>query len=163
MSTIDYRAIGRGALAGLLVVAPVSALRVVVDRNVDHFDTSGWAPLFALGIFAAWVVAGYVAGRAAPEMRMSNGMVAGIAAFLAWLVVRVVIWAVREQHKSLFGGVHPVFTVNQLFGGLLFAAVFGLIGGVLGARLSRAPGGDGFGVDPQRDDPGPPSSNEVRQ
>jgi hypothetical protein len=138
VSIFDLRAVGRGALAGLLVIVPLTALRAVVDHEVNDFDNSGWVPLFALALFGAYVVAGLIAGRQTPDAPLSNGLLAGIGAFLFWLPLRVLIWVARGESQGLFTGSDPVFTVTQLFGQLLFAAVFGLIGGVIGARTKRS-------------------------
>ncbi len=135
MSTVDGRAVARGAVAGLLVIAPLTALRAVLDHNVTDFDSSGWVPLFAVGLFVAYLFAGFVAGRATPDAPLSNGSLAGIGALAAWLVVRVVIWAAREQDKTLFGTTNAVFTAGNLLGAVVVAALFGLLGGLLGARM----------------------------
>ncbi len=137
MSTFDSRAIGRGALAGLLLIVPLTAVRAVLDREIDDFDNSGWVPLFALALFVAYVIAGVVAGRRTPDAPMSNGLLAGVGAFLLWLPLRVLIWAGRGESQGLFSGPDPVFTVSQIFGSLLFAAIFGLVGGIIGARTKR--------------------------
>jgi putative membrane protein (TIGR04086 family) len=137
VSTVDSRAVGRGALAGLLVIVPLTALRAVLDHQVDRFDSSGWVPLFAIALFLAYVIAGVVAGRRTPEAPLSNGLLAGVGAFLLWLPLRVLIWAGRGEAQGLFSGPDPVFTAAQLFGQILFAAVFGVIGGLIGARQTR--------------------------
>ena len=138
MATLDSRAVGRGAAAGLLIIVPLTALRAVIDREVSNFDNSGWVPLFALALFAAYVLAGFVAGRRVPDAPLSNGLVAGMGALALWLPLRVLIWLVRDESQGLFTGSQPVFTVGQLFAQLLFAAVFGLLGGLLGARTAQA-------------------------
>ena len=78
MSSIDLKAVGRGALAGLLLIVPLSALRAILDREIHDFDSSGWVPLFAIALFGAYVVAGVVAGRRAEDAPMSNGLLAGV-------------------------------------------------------------------------------------
>jgi hypothetical protein len=138
VAVIESRAVGRGALAGLLVIVPLTAIRAVLDHDVAHFDRSGWVPLFALGLFLAYVVAGVVAGRRTPDAPLTNGLLAAVGAYLGWLPLRVLIWAARGESQGLFSGVDPVFTVSQLFGQLLFAAVFGIVGGLIGARQTRA-------------------------
>ena len=138
MSSVDARAVGRGALAGVLLIIPLTALRAVLDREIDDFDGSAWVALFAVALFAAYVVAGVVAGRRTPDAPLSNGLLAGVGAFVLWVPLRVLIWIVRDESQGLFTGHDPVFTVGQLFGQLLFAAVFGLIGGIVGARMMRA-------------------------
>lgn len=138
MSPFDSRAAGRGALAGLLLIVPLTALLALVDRQVHDFDNSGWVPLFAIALFVAYIVAGVVAGRRAPDAPLTNGLLAGIGAFLLWLPLRVLIWAVRSESQGLFSGSDPVFTAGQILGQLVFAAFFGLIGGVIGARQVRS-------------------------
>jgi hypothetical protein len=137
MSSFDARAVGRGALAGVLLIIPLTALRAVLDREIEDFDGSGWVPLFAIALFAAYVIAGVVAGRRTPDAPLSNGLLAGVGAFLLWIPLRVLIWVARNESQGLFSGIDPVFTVGQLFGQILFAAVFGLIGGIIGARTMR--------------------------
>jgi hypothetical protein len=95
-------------------------------------------PLFAIALFAAYVLAGIVAGRRAPDSPLSNGLLAGIGALVLWIPLRVLIWLVRGESQGLFTGSDPVFTAGQLFGSVLFAAVFGLVGGLVGARQARA-------------------------
>jgi hypothetical protein len=137
MATVDLRAVARGALGGLLLIVPLTALRAVVDREVRDFDSSGWVPLFAIALFGAYVVAGVLAGRRTPDAPLSNGLLAGVGALLLWLPLRVLIWLVRSESQGLFTGSDPVFTAGQLLGQLVFASLFGLIGGVIGARSVR--------------------------
>src|SRR5262245_26130510 len=94
---IDRHAVLRGALIGLLLFVPLSAVRVVIDQNVSDFDGSAWAPVFAVALFVVYVIAGMIAGRAAPEAPFSNGILAAVGAFLLWLPIRVLIWAVRDN------------------------------------------------------------------
>lgn len=148
MSTFVPRAVGRGALAGLLVIVPLTALRAILDREINDFDNSGWVPLFALALFGAYVVAGVVTGRRTPDAPLSNGLLAGVGAFVLWLPLRVLIWFARGESQGLFTGSDPVFTATQIFGQLLFAAVFGLVGGIVGARTKRPAAVTGDGPTP---------------
>jgi hypothetical protein len=148
VKTLDVGAVGRGALAGLLVIVPLTALRAVVDRDVSDFDHSGWLYLFGLGLLVAYIVAGTVAGRRAPDAPLTNGILAGIGALVLWIPLRILIWAARGESHGLVTGFEPVFTAGQLFGQLLFASAFGLIGAVFGARSVRrtpVPGSNGSG------------------
>lgn len=154
MSTLDSRATMRGAVAGLLVIAPLSAVRVVLDRNVTNFDESAWVPLFAVGLLAAYVVAGAGAGRRGADAPMSNGMVAALGALILWLPIRALIWLARETSRGLFTGHRPVFAPGQLLAQMVLAALFGLVGGLIGARLWR--GGESAG----RPRPGPSSDGD---
>jgi len=134
MKTVEPGAVLRGALAGLLVIVPLSALRAVIDNETGNFEDSGWVVLFGLGLLAAYVVAGTVAALRAPGTPLSNGMLAGIGAFVLWVPLRILIWVARSESQGLISGSDPVFTFGQIFGQLLFAAAFGLIGGVIGGR-----------------------------
>ncbi len=136
MNVIDRHAVVRGAVIGLLLFVPISALRVLIDRNVDDFDHSGWAPLFALAIFAVYASTGFVAARIADEAPYSNGIVAAVGALVFWLPIRTLIWAIRDSSQPLFGGTGPVFTPGRILGQIVFAAALGAIGGVIAARRS---------------------------
>lgn len=138
MNVIDRHAVARGAAVGLLLFVPISALRVLVDRNVSDFDHSGWAPLFAVAIFVVYAVTGWVAARIADDAPYSNGIVAAIGALVLWLPIRALIWAVRESDQHLFGGTNPVFTPARILGQLVFAAALGAIGGVIASRRARS-------------------------
>jgi len=138
MSSVDARAVGRGALAGVLLIVPLTAVRAVLDREIEDFDGSAWVPLFAIALLATYVVAGMVTGRRTPDAPLTNGLLAGVGALVLWLPLRLIIWLARSESQGLFTGSDPVFTVGQLFGQVLFAAVFGLIGGIIGARTLRS-------------------------
>lgn len=137
MGVLDRHAISRGASIGLLLFVPVSAARVVIDRNVNDFDHSGWAPLFALALFVIYAIAGYAAARMAVDTPLSNGIVAAVGAFLLWVPIRIAIWILRDSGQPLFGGHDPVLTPARILGQLVFAALFGAIGGYLSMRRSN--------------------------
>lgn len=149
MKTVEPGAVLRGAVAGLLVIVPLSALRAVIDNETGNFNDSGWVVLFGFGLFLAYVAAGAIAAHRAPGTPFTNGTLAGLGAFVLWLPLRVVIWLARSESQGLITGSDPVFTVGQIFGQLLFAAAFGLLGGFIGARMVRASGAgerDGAGT-----------------
>jgi hypothetical protein len=138
MNVIDRHAVMRGAAVGLLLFVPISALRVLVDHNVNDFDHSSWAPLFALAIFAVYGISGFVAARIALDAPYSNGIVAAIGAFVLWIPIRILIWAVRDSDQHLFTGTTPVFTAGRILGQVVFAAALGAIGGVIASRRHRS-------------------------
>jgi hypothetical protein len=142
---VDWRAVARGAGVGLIVIAPVTVLRAVVDHRVSDFARSNWPPVFLVGILAAYVAAGWLAGRWAPSAPLTNGAFAALGTLALWLPVRVVIWAVRDDPKGLFTGSKPVLSVGGLFGNAVLAVAAGMIGGILGARYAaqRDNGGGG--------------------
>lgn len=137
MNVIDRHAVTRGAAIGLLLFVPISALRLLIDRNVSDFDHSGWAPLFAVALFAVYGIAGFIAARIAVDAPYSNGIVGAIGAFVLWIPIRILIWSVRDSGQGLFSGSTPVFTPARILGQVVFAAALGAIGGVIAARRSK--------------------------
>jgi hypothetical protein len=136
LEAIDWRVVVRGALFGLAVIVPVTVLRVILDREVHEFDDSGWIyPLFIL-ILIAYGLAGWVAGRARPDAPLTHGALAGLGAFVLWIPIRVIIWAVREDGRALFSGNDAALSPGQVFGQLVIAAAIGMLGAVIAARLA---------------------------
>jgi hypothetical protein len=134
---IDWRTCARGAVVGLAVIVPTTIARVVLDREIDDFDDSGWVyPLFVL-ILVAYFAAGWIAGRARPTAPLTHGTLAGIGVLLAWIPIRIVIWAVREEDRSLVAGRDAALRPGQVFGHLVIAAALGMLGAVVAARLGR--------------------------
>jgi hypothetical protein len=138
---VDAPAALRGALVGLAVLVVVSIVQAILDHNLDDFKDTGWVyPLF-VGILLGYALAGFSAGREAPEGALTNGTIAGIGAFVLWIPVRIVIWLVRDEHKGLFTGHSPALRPGQLFGQLVIAAGVGMLGGYLGSRAAARDGG----------------------
>lgn len=135
---IRWRLVARGALAGLAVIVPVTVVRVVLDRELANFDDSGWVyPLFVL-ILAAYLVAGWVAGRTETETPLIHGTLAGIGVLVLWIPIRVVIWAVREDDRGLFRGNDAALRPGQVFGSLVIASAFAMLGALLASRRAAA-------------------------
>jgi hypothetical protein len=138
---VDPTAVVRGALAGLVVIVPVTVLRAVVGHQVDDFDHSGWAIVFFFAILFAYGLAGWVAGSTALRAPLTNGALAGFGAILLWLPLRILIWAIRHDHRGLFTGARPAITLGELFGALVLGAAVGIVGALLAARrVSRSAG-----------------------
>jgi hypothetical protein len=132
---VQWGAVLRGAVVGLSIIVPVTILRVVVDHEAAHPDTSAWVyPLFVL-LLVGYAVGGYFAGTAAPEAPLTNVTLAGVGALVIWLPIRVVIWAVREDGRGLFSGHQAALPPGQLFGAFVIAAGLGLFGGFLSERV----------------------------
>lgn len=132
---IDWRSCARGALVGLAIIVPTTIVRVVLDREIDSFDDSGWIyPLFLL-ILIGYLAAGWVAGRARPSSPLTHGALAGLGVLVVWIPVRIVIWAVREDDRGLFTGRHAALRPGQVFGHLVIAATLGMLGALLATRL----------------------------
>ena len=135
---IDWRVVLRGALFGLAIIVPVTVLRVVIDREVRDFDHTGWKyPLFVL-VLVAYFVAGWVVGRARPDLPLTHGLLAGAGVLVLWIPIRIVIWAVREDGRGLVAGDDAALRPGQVFGALVTSAALGMLGAVLAARFARS-------------------------
>jgi hypothetical protein len=146
---VQWHAIMIGALVGLGILVAMSVISALLDHYLDDFDNSGWIyPLF-VGVLVGYAVGGFVAGRAAPDGPLTNGTLAGLGAFVLWVPVRIVIWAVRDEDKGLFAGHSAVLRPGQIFGHLVIASALGMLGGWLGARaIARAKGASGASGSP---------------
>jgi len=139
--TVDWPAVLWGAGAGLVLIVVAATLRVVLDRNIDNFDETGWVlPLFVV-ILAAYFLAGWVAQRRAAagglgDAPLTHGALAGLGAFVLWIPLRVVIWIVRGEERGLVRGSDAALRPAQLFGGIVIAAGVGMLGGVLAGRIA---------------------------
>ena len=155
---VSWRAVARGALLGLVFLVSASVIDAILDRSLDDYDGSGWRyPLF-VAVLVGYLVAGFVAGRAAPGGALTNGALAGTGTFVLWVPVRILIWLARDEHDALFTGDSPVFKPGQIFGHLVIASALGMLGGFIGARvvIRRA----GTGTDSSsRPGPPPPPNN----
>jgi hypothetical protein len=134
---VVWRAVGRGAAVTLILLAALSVAQAIVDHNVDNFDDSGWIYPFFVGILAAYAVGGWVAAKWAPDGTLTNGALAALLGFVAWIPIRILIWAVRDEHKGLFTGHSPVLRPGQIFGHLVIASALGMLGGWLAGRAAH--------------------------
>ena len=133
----DWPVILRGALAGLSLIVPVTIARALLDQDVTSSNPSGWVyPLFIL-ILAAYVLAGWVAGRGAPQAPLTHGALAGLGSVVLWIPIRIVIWLVREQGRGLVSGDRAALPPGQVFGALVISVGLGMLGGILGAQARR--------------------------
>jgi hypothetical protein len=136
-STVAWGPALRGALVGLCVLVAVSIVEAILDRNTTNFSDSSWIfPLF-VAILVGYAVGGYVAGRAVPDSPMTNGLLAGVFAFVLWIPVRILIWVARDENRGLFTGHSPAIRPGQLVGHIVIAAGLGLLGGWLGGRAAQ--------------------------
>ncbi len=134
VAVVDWSAVFRGALLGLLVLVAASVAEAILDRNIDSFRDSGWIyPLFVVILFG-YALGGWHAGRLVPDAALTNGVLAGVGAFVLWIPVRIVIWLVRDEHRGLLSGHSPALRPGQIVGHLVIAAALGMLGGFLGAR-----------------------------
>lgn len=136
MTGIGWRACARGVVVGLAIIVPTTILRVVLHREIDNFDDSGWIyPLFLLILIGiAYFAAGWIAERARPDSPYTHGAIAGLGVLVVWIPVRIVIWVVREDGRALFSGRHAALRPGQVFGHLVIAATLGMFGALLSTR-----------------------------
>jgi len=137
-SGIRWALVLRGALTGLAIIVPVTVVRVLLDREISDFDDSGWVyPLFVL-ILVGYLVAGWIAGRSETETPLMHGTLAGIGVLVLWIPIRIVIWAVREDERGLFRGNDAALRPGQIFGNLVIASAFAMLGALLASRRATA-------------------------
>lgn len=135
-TTVDARAVVRGAMVGLALVVPVTIVGAALDRAVSDFGDSGWRVAVFFGILAGYVCAGWYAARLAPPLPLITGALAGLGTFVAWVPVRILIWLARDDSRGLFGGSNPVFRLGQLLGQVVLASAAGMAGGWLARRAA---------------------------
>jgi hypothetical protein len=136
---IVWPAVGRGGAATLLLLAVTSVTQAAVDPHVTAFATSAWVYPFFAAVLVSYTVGGFLAGGGAPTGALTNGALAGLLGFLAWIPLRIAIWWVHPERKGLLSGPSPVLRVGQLFGHVVIASAVGMLGGYLGARRARVP------------------------
>ncbi len=136
-SVVEWPAVLRAALSGLVVVLPISVVYAVLERQVDDFDDSVWPFVFFLVLLFVFTFAGWCAGLLAPRAPLSNGALAGLGVLVTWIPIRILIWAIRDDSRGLVSGNDPVITFFGVFGLAIAATAFGMLGGRLSLR--RAP------------------------
>jgi len=138
----DWGAIARGALAGLGVVVAVALISAILDHQITDFEDSGWQyPLFVL-VLLAYVLAGWIgqwsaAQRGTEGTPLTIGALSGLGVLVCWLPLRVLIWVVRDESRGLFTGDDPALRPGQVFGHIVIAVGFGMLGAYLASRLAR--------------------------
>ncbi|MGH9027531.1 MAG: hypothetical protein ACRDWD_15655 [Acidimicrobiia bacterium] len=137
-SLVDRDALVAGAATGLVLIALLSAVRALVDNQVDDFDDRAWIALFAVAQLLIYIVAGAVAGARMPRAPLSNGGLASLLAVVVWIPLRIAVWLVRDETRGLFSGKDPVFEAGPVFIALVLAFALGVVGGALGARAAHA-------------------------
>jgi putative membrane protein (TIGR04086 family) len=122
---IDITALRRGIVAGSVLVLPVSLIGALL-RHEHHHRNSGWLFVAFLLILYGFATAGYGAARTRPEAPLAHGMLAGLGAFLVWLIVSLVVRLARGEHLG--------FGVVEVVSNALLAIALGAVGGLLAAR-----------------------------
>jgi hypothetical protein len=122
---IDLTALRRGIVGGLVVILPVSLVVALVSHH-RRSGYGGWLFVAFVAILYAYATAGYGAARTRPDAPLAHGMLAGLGAFLAWLLVRLAVPLVRGDRLGF--GIVAVVT------NALFAVALGAFGGLVAAR-----------------------------
>jgi hypothetical protein len=137
---VDTRAVGRGALAGVAVIVPVTIAQEVILGVVDDPCTDPVVvPIFLL-ILGGFGLAGYRTARSTFGAPYPQGLLAGLATFAAWLPLKLGKTAVFggsfiSDDCGGDGGFLPA-----LIGGItvaLLAMGCGLVGSFFAVRRSR--------------------------
>jgi hypothetical protein len=122
---LDVTALRRGIVGGLVLIVPISVIVALVSHG-KRSGNSGWLLVAFVAVLYAYATAGYGAARTRPEAPLSHGMLAGLGAFLVWLLVRLAVPIARGDHLGF--GIVAVVT------NALFAVALGAAGGLLAAR-----------------------------
>ncbi|MGH9011136.1 MAG: hypothetical protein ACRDYF_14985 [Acidimicrobiia bacterium] len=128
---IDRRALTRGALYGLAVIAPIS----IGVEVLDAVDVLGKGPVVfipALAIIGAFFLAGFKAARAAETSPYTHGALASLGSFSAWLTLRMATHLVLGERllgKEGDTTLTIVLTVATV-------ALLSMSGGILGALVA---------------------------
>jgi hypothetical protein len=128
---IDRRALTRGALYGLAVIAPIS----IGVEVLDAVDVLGKGPVVfipALAILGAFFLAGFKAARLAEASPYTHGALASLGSFTAWLTLRMATHLVLGERllgKEGDTTLTMVLTVATV-------ALLSMSGGILGALVA---------------------------
>jgi hypothetical protein len=122
---IDLTALRRGIVGGLVLIVPISLIVALVTHH-RRSSYGGWQLVAFVAILYAYATAGYGAARTRPDAPLAHGMLAGLGAFLVWLLVRLAVPLARGDRIGF--GVVAVAT------NALFAVALGALGGLFAAR-----------------------------
>jgi hypothetical protein len=123
---IDLTALRRGIVGGLVLIVPISLIIALVNHGDRRTTYGGWSFVAFVAILYAYATAGYGAARSRPDAPLAHGMLAGLGAFIVWLLVRLAVPLARGDRLGF--GVVAVMT------NALFAVALGALGGLLAAR-----------------------------
>ena len=130
---IDRKALTRGALWGLAVIAPISIGVEVLDAvDVLSKGTVVFIPFVA--IIAAFILAGFQAAKAARTSPYTHGALAGLASFTAWLTLRMATHLVLGERLLGKEGDTAMTVVATVTTVALLSLSGGILGGLVAAR-----------------------------
>jgi hypothetical protein len=130
---IDRRALTRGALYGLAVIAPVSIGVELLDA-VDVLSRGPVVFIPAVAILGAFFLAGFQAAKAARGSPYTHGALAGLASFTAWLTLRMATHLALGERLLGKEGDTTITVVLTVATVALLSMSGGILGGLLGSR-----------------------------
>jgi uncharacterized transporter YbjL len=133
VNVLRREAFGRGALVAVGILAIYAAVVLVLERAGVDINRIG--ALLYLVALAAFVVAGLVAGRRAPDAPFSNGLAAAVVGVVLWGVLWACIWVLRKALGTSSSVNAGAAIVVQFATQILVAGACGLLGGWIGARI----------------------------
>jgi putative membrane protein (TIGR04086 family) len=119
--TVDWKAIGAGVVAALVLALPAGLIGAVVVND----ESNNGVFVFFLVIMAGMLVGGFVAGSKRPDSPLTHG---AIAAVLAYALAQTVTVLVR-----VLGDTKLRSPVVYIFNALLMASL-GVVGGLIAER-----------------------------
>lgn len=142
-SEIEWGAVLKGAVLGILVLAPISLAVEVVMGLIDDPCNSLWSLVFFGLVLGAFFLAGYRAAARASGSPYTHGVLGGLGAFVAWLPLRLLKSLIAgggfisdecSGAGDGFSGVVVLFLASGLF-----AMASGILGGLVAARRRVRP------------------------
>jgi uncharacterized membrane protein YeaQ/YmgE (transglycosylase-associated protein family) len=121
MRDLDWRAVGTGVLAALVLALPAGLIGAIVVND----ESNNGVFVFYVAILAGMLIGGYVAGSKRPDTPLTHGAVAGAGAFVAAQAVTVLVRVARGNHLRPAA----VYVFN-----LLLAASLGIVGALIAER-----------------------------
>jgi putative membrane protein (TIGR04086 family) len=127
VSRIDWRAVGVGVIATLVLALPAALIGAIVVTD----ESNNGVFAFFLVIMAGMVVGGFVAGSKQPDSPLTHGALAAVIGYAAAQTVTILVRVVDGSKLR-----SPVVYV---FNALLMASL-GVVGGLVAERRNARMG-----------------------
>ena len=121
MRDLDWRAVGAGVVAALVLALPAGLIGAVVVND----ESNNGVFVFFLVIMAGMLVGGFVAGSKCPDSPLTHGAIAAVIAYALAQTVTVLVRVIGDSKLR-----SPVV---YIFNALLMAS-FGVVGGLVAER-----------------------------
>jgi putative membrane protein (TIGR04086 family) len=119
--TIDWRAVGAGAVAALVLAIPAGVISAIV---VDD-ESSNAVFVFYAVIILGMLAGGFVAGSKRPDAPLTHGALAAATAYVVAQAITLIVKAASDSDLRS----PAVYVFN-----LLLMASIGVVGGLLAER-----------------------------